>query len=106
MSNSFGTNFVLVNKVRQLLPSPPFINGPWSHVATVVRGIKEYCAFVHEPSQKLYIEEVDPKTPNLFIKIETDTEWADLYRFLMSEGVLTIESNTEMLVGPNWKMHG
>jgi hypothetical protein len=85
--NSFGTNFILVNRVHQFLPKP-FEQNRWLHVATVVRGMKEYCAFVDAQTNSFYIEEVDPASPNLFVKIKDKQEWADLYHFLKESGVM------------------
>ena len=109
MSSAFGHNFVLVSKTRQLLPSPPFVGGPWVHMATVVRGFKEYCAFVHQPTNKLYIECVDPSDPNLFVSIQDDVEWADLYRFLLDQGAISTGRDQVFEVGeaglPGWNMN-
>ena len=86
--NAFGTKFMLVNKVRQFLPSPPFQYQRFLHLATIVRGLKEYCAFADIESNSIYIEEVDARAANLFVKIQSDSEWRDLYGFLMQNDIV------------------
>jgi hypothetical protein len=90
MSKAFGFDFVLVNNVRQYLDPEVFGGGPWIHLATVKRGLKEYMAFMKPGEQKIYIEEVDPTEPNLLKYIKDDKEYADLYRFLTDAGCLII----------------
>ena len=90
MSKAFGHDFILVNDVRQLLPMDKFSGGPWVHLATVKRGLKEYMAFNKLGGRQAFIEEVDPKEPGLLKKIEDDAEWADLYRFLTERGCLIV----------------
>lgn len=94
---AFGLDFVVVNQVRQVLPCPPFYGGPWVHLATVKRGLKEYMAFHKYNEHKVYIEELDITEPGLLKYIEDDVEFADLYRFLMSKGLLLINPD-EMLL--------
>jgi len=88
---SFGTKFILVNKVQQLMDPKVFTGGPWVHHATVARGFKEYVAFRHLETNALYIEEIDAATPTLFKKIEDDSEWLELARFLAAAGLLSME---------------
>lgn len=90
MNKAFGTEFVLVNDVRQLLDPKIFTGGPWVHLATVQRGLKEYMAFQKVYTDTVYIEEVDPKEPGLLKQIEDDIEFEDLYRFLLTHGHLAI----------------
>lgn len=99
MKQAFGHDFVLVNDTRQFLNQQIFKGGPWVHLATVKRGLKEYCAFQRLGSRKVYIEEVDPRDPHLFRKIGDDTEWADLYRFLVDAGCLIISGLGHELKG-------
>ena len=97
MSQTFGTSFVIVSDVQQVLNPAVFGGGPYVHLATVVKGLKEYCAFKHINSNRMYIEEVDPTDRNLFVRIKDDKEWADLYHFLKDAGVL--ELSKEIKVG-------
>ena len=100
----YNWNHILFPKLASLPPSlrcqhqslqKIFGGGPWLHLATVVRGFKEYICFKHVPTDAVYIEEVDPKEPTLFKKIQDDLEFNDLKDFLMSHGVLSIGINKE-----------
>ena len=103
MADAFGTKFILVNDVLQQLPTNIFGGGPWLHIATVVRGFKEYCCFKHIPTDKVYIEEVDPHTPTLFKHIEDRNEWDDLYGFLQQRGILAISAGKEIKIAKQTK---
>jgi len=98
MSKSFGTKFILVNDIRQQLPPSIFKGGPWLHLATVVRGFKEYCCFQHIPSSKVYIEEIDSSSPSLFKQIKDENEFQDLRRFLEQKAILAFAKNKEIKV--------
>ena len=89
--SSFGTNFVIVNDICQLIPQILFEDGAAVHHATIKRGLKEYIVFRQASSNKIYIEEVERNKANFSLKkIEEDSEWADLYRFLLERGVLLV----------------
>ena len=98
MAEAFGTKFVLVNDIQQPLPPAIFGNGPWLHIATCVRGFKEYCCFKHVPTDKVYIEEVDPSSPTLFKHIKDRNEWDDLYSFLQTRGILAFAAGKEIKI--------
>ena len=98
MSSAFGTNFVIVNDVIQKLPPTIFGGGPWLHIATIVRGFKEYCCFRHVPSDKVYIEEVDPTSAILFKQIEDVNEWNDLRQHLEQKGILAFGVGREVKI--------
>ena len=60
---TFGTEFIIVNDVRQRLSNKIFGGGPWLHIATVIRGLKEYLCFKKDiPGGQTYIEEFDSST--------------------------------------------
>jgi len=103
MSDAFGTKFILVNDVIQPLPPKIFGGGPWLHIATVVRGFKEYCCFKHVPTDKVYIEEVDSSSPTLFKLIADKNEWKDLYGFLQQKGILAIVAGKEIKIAKQKK---
>ena len=98
MSEAFGTKFILVNDIRQILPPKIFGGGPWLHLATVVRGLKEYICIKHQISQKVYIEEVDPTSKFLFKKIEDENEFQDLRRFLEQKAILAVATGKEIKI--------
>ena len=98
MSNTFGTKFLIVNDIQQMLPPKIFGGGPWLHIATIVRGFKEYCCFKHMPTDKIYIEEVDSSSPTLFKQIKDKNEWNDLYGFLQQKGILAFVKGKEIKI--------
>jgi len=98
MSKAFGTDFVIINDVQQILNPKVFGGGPWIHLATIVRGFKEYMCFKHQPTELVYIEEVDPTHPTLLKKIQDQTEFKDLEEFLTLRGILAIAKDKEFKV--------
>ena len=98
MAKAFGNKFIIVNDIQQQLPPQIFGGGPWLHLATVVRGFKEYCCFKHIPSDKVYIEEVDSSSTTLFKLIEDKNEWKDLYDFLQQRGILAMSKDKEIKI--------
>tara|TARA_Y100001963_G_C6747110_1_gene432182 strand:- start:24 stop:326 length:303 start_codon:yes stop_codon:yes gene_type:complete len=98
MSKAFGTKFIILNDTQQILNSRVFGGGPWLHIATVVRGLKEYMCFKHTPTDKVYIEEIDGKSPNLFKQISSQSEFDDIKNFLLEKGLLTFGIDKEFKV--------
>lgn len=90
MSQAFGIQFILVNDVQQYLDPTKVLGGPWIHLATVVRGFREYCCFKHAKTGEVYLEQIDPKEPGLFKKIEDPEEFDDLVNFLKDAGISII----------------
>lgn len=95
---SFGTNFVIVNDVIQALDPKIFQGGPWTHLATVVRGLKEYMAFKHAVTGRVYIEQVDNKEPGLLKRIESEAEWYDIAQFLADAKLLEVGTRRELKI--------
>ena len=95
MSKSFGLDFVLINDVRQRLNPKIFAGGPWLHLATVKRGLKEYMAFKKINEKFVYIEELDLTSPHLLKQIEDDNEYNELMQFLLERGCLTISGKNK-----------
>jgi hypothetical protein len=93
MPEVFGTKFIITNTARQVLNPKIFGGGPWTHLATVVRGFRTYMAFtkVNDPT-KTYIEIVDEHSPGVFIRIEDDEEWRDVYMFMKTAGLFSMEN--------------
>ena len=90
MSNSFGTDFILINDVRQPLNTKVF--GPnWIHIATIKRGFDEFVCFANKINDKCYIEKIDIHDKNIFKRIEEDSLWVDLVLFLRDRGLLRRE---------------
>lgn len=87
---SFGTKFIIVNDVQQALDPKKFGGGHFVHHATIVRGFKEYMLYRQVGNHRLFIEEVDPKEPGLFKKIEDDIEWKELVSFCHASGLLDV----------------
>lgn len=105
MNKSFGLDFVIVNDVIQPLDPAVFQGGPWEHLATVKRGLREYMAFrkvhtAHDPQRDLqqwdvWIEIVDPHELKLH-KIQDDNEWYDVAKFLQDAKLLEVGTRREM----------
>lgn len=98
MSKSFGKEFIIVNDVIQPFPPGTFAGNCWIHLATVVRGFKEYCCFKNSKTNKIYIEEVDDSLPHYFKQISDNLEFEELSKFLIEVGVLSIGVNQEFKV--------
>lgn len=90
-------DFVLTSNVRIKLPATKFQGGPWTHLATVNRSLREYVCLLHEPSQKVYIEEIS--ATGHFHQIDDDELWQDLLNFLFSKGVVGFVKDKEIIVG-------
>jgi hypothetical protein len=91
-------DFVLASRVRISLPETIFQNGPWTHLATVKRGmLREYVCLLHEPTQKIYLEEIGPT--GQFYSIEEDQLWTDLLNFLFSKGIVGFTKGQEIIQG-------
>lgn len=101
MSKSFGTNFLLVSDVQfQIDPNRTWLGGgPWIHLGTAIRGVKEYMCFKHAVTDAVYIEELDEKEPGLFKAISDPQEREDIEAFFRAAGVLGMGVGLEFKVG-------
>lgn len=90
-------DFVLTSSVRIKLPPTKFQGGPWTHLATVNRSLREYVCLLHEPTQKVYIEEIS--ATGHFHQIDDDALWQDLLNFLFSKGIVGFVKGKEIVVG-------
>ena len=70
----------------------------WLHLATVVRGFKEYCCFKDKNTNKIYIEEVDDSLPHYFKQITDNSEFSELGQFLIERGILSVGLDREFKV--------
>lgn len=93
-------DFKLASKIRINLPQKTFQGGPWTHMATVKRGLREYVALLHQPTQKIYIEEIS--VTGQFYEIEDDSLWSALVNFLVAKGVLGFNKDEEIVQGLNF----
>ncbi len=98
-TNNYGT-WILSSKVRTPLPTDIFKGGPWTHLATVKRGLREYVCLLHDPTQKIYIEEIS--VTGHFHSIDDDSLWNDLLQFLFSKGVVGFVKDKEIIVGSDY----
>jgi len=98
MSKSFGTKFILVSDVQQFLNPKIFGGGPWVHLATIVRGFKEYMCFKNTQDDKTYIEYVDPTHSTLLKRIDDDIEFAEIEEFLRQAGILKVDLTKEFKI--------
>jgi hypothetical protein len=89
---SISLDFVILNDVIQDLPGVFVGNPPEQcvHYATIKRREHEYMIFGGKISNTLWIEEVVKHRAGFELKaIESDAEWADLYRFAYAAGFLS-----------------
>lgn len=93
---NFG-DFILASKNRIKLPDTLFKGGPWTHLATVNRGLREYVCLLHEPTQEVYVEEIS--ATGAFSKIEDESLWQDLVKFLVSKGIVGFVKDKEVVQG-------
>jgi len=93
-------DFVLASKNRVSLPIQIFQGGPWTHLATVTRSLKEYVCILHEPTQKIYLEEIT--ATGRFVSIEDDSLWNELLQFLFSKGIVGFVKDKELVVGTDY----
>jgi hypothetical protein len=89
--------FKLASRIRIKLPGDIFQGGPWTHIATVKRSLSEYVVLLHEPTQKVYIEQIS--ATGHFHHIEDDSLWNDLVQFLMSKGIIGFTKDKEIVEG-------
>ena len=61
------------------------------------RSLSEYVASLHEPTQKIYIEQIT--ATGRFIHIEDDSLWVDLVNYLVWKGVLGFNKDNDVIVG-------
>jgi len=110
MSQSWGTNFVIVNDIHQQL-SPDYPG--WEHWATIKRGLDEYIVFHCNPGPKhalskgyagrVYIEKIVRHRVNIeLVQIQDANEFEDITAFAEAAGLLTRDTNTELKVGYWW----
>ena len=98
MAEAFGTKFIIVNDVQQTLNPKIFGGGPWLHLVSFVRGLKEYMCFKHIPTDQIYIEQVDPTSSTLFKKIDSQAEFEDAQDFVRQLGHLDLGVDEEFKV--------
>lgn len=93
-------DFKLASRARINLPSDMFMGGPWVHMATAIRSLSEYVALLHEPTGKIYLEQISPT--GHFHSIDDDKLWVDLLNFLVDQGVLGFDKDKEILIGEDF----
>jgi|APSaa5957512535_1039671.scaffolds.fasta_scaffold119185_2 hypothetical protein len=93
-------NFILASKIRTPLPINIFQGGPWTHLATVKRGLREYVCLLHDATQKIYLEEIS--VTGRFHSIEDDSLWRELLQYLFSNGIVGFVKDQEIVVGSDY----
>jgi hypothetical protein len=66
-------------------------------MATATRSLSEYVALLHEPSGKIYLEQITPT--GRFVHIEDDSLWIALLNFLVDRKVLGFNKDEEIIIG-------
>ena len=98
-TNNYG-EFILASKVRTPLPTNIFQGGPWTHLATAKRGLREYVCLLHDPTQKIYLEEIS--VTGKFYSIEEDSLWNELLQFFFSKGIVGFVKDKEIVIGTDY----
>ena len=93
-------DFKLASRARINLPPDMFMGGPWVHMATAKRSLSEYVALLHEPTGKIYLEQIS--ATGHFHSIDDDKLWIDLLNFLVDKGVLGFDKDKEILIGEDF----
>ena len=88
--SAFGTNFVIVSDVVQIVPGLMMGNPPERvvHHATIKRGLQEYVVLASEKSEKLYLNKVERHRATFALQsIDDDEEFNDLLQYLTAAGI-------------------
>lgn len=98
MSN-YG-DFKVASNVRVQLPENIFGGGPWVHLATITRGLREYVVLLKSPSikdpePKIYLEEISPT--GQFHYIEDEMLWKDLVYYATQKGLTSEVAGKEVV---------
>ena len=93
-------DFKVTSSTRINLPEETFKNGPWTHLATITRGLREYVVLLRRPSllspeSKIYIEEIT--ATGKFLHIEDEQLWKDIVFFATSKGLTSEVANKEIV---------
>lgn len=92
--------FKIASSTRINLPEQTFKNGPWTHLATITRGLREYVVLLKRPSlldgeSKIYIEEIT--AAGRFLHIEDEQLWKDIVYFATSKGLTSEVAGKEVV---------
>tara|TARA_B100001059_G_C17387324_1_gene357351 strand:+ start:214 stop:519 length:306 start_codon:yes stop_codon:yes gene_type:complete len=98
MSN-YG-DFKVASNVRIQLPQHTFGGGPWVHLATITRGLREYVVLLKQSSlqdsePRIYLEEIS--ATGQFHHIEDESLWRDLVYFATQKGLTSEVAGKEVI---------
>lgn len=93
-------DFKVMSNVRIDLPETTFKGGPWTHLATIGRGLREYVVLLKRPTlldkePKIYIEEIT--ATGKFLSIDDEQLWKDIVYFATSKGLTSEVANKEIV---------
>lgn len=94
-------DFKVLSDKRISLPEEVFKNGPWTHLATIGRGLREYVVLLRapqldDPQEKIYIEEIT--ATGRFCLIEDESLWRDIVFYATQKGLTSIVAGREIVV--------
>lgn len=94
-------DFKIASSTRIDLPQDTFKGGPWTHLATIMRGLSEYVVLLRQPSidnlePKIYIEQIT--ATGRFVQIEDESLWKDLVYFATAKGLTSEVAGKEIVV--------
>jgi hypothetical protein len=89
--------FKLITNKQIDLPTDVFMNGPWRHLATVTRGLREFVVLLKISTGDIYLEEIS--ATGQFYHIDDSSLWNELCAFCTAKGVTSFVKNGEVIIG-------
>lgn len=94
-------DFKVASRKRINLPESIFGNGPWTHLATITRGLSEYVVLLKQPSltdpePRIYLEEIS--ATGKFYQIQDESLWKDLVYFATQKGLTSEVAGKEIVI--------
>jgi len=89
--------FKLISNKQIDLPTNLFLGGPWRHLATINRGLKEFVVLLKISTGDIFLEEIS--ATGQFYHIDDDSLWNELCAFCSAKGVTSFVKDGEVLIG-------
>lgn len=98
MSN-YG-EFRIASRTQIDLPENLFLGGPWRHLATVIRGLREYVVLLNKSNGNIYLEEIT--ATGQIIYIDDQELWQELCAYCTAKAVTSFVKDGEVVIG-SWQ---
>ena len=92
--------FKIASNTQIDLPVDLFLGGPWRHLATVMRGLREYVVLLNKSTGNIYLEEIT--ATGQIIYIEDESLWMELCAFCTAKAVTSFVKDGEVVIG-SWQ---